>query len=322
MDGDETDIDCGGSCGATCVDGEMCTVSSDCVSMMCAGGLCSSEPACTNGILDDGETDIDCGGACGATCLEGDDCFSDGDCVSGFCDDNSNTCQQPACDDGVQNGDETDVDCGGACGSSCVVGESCVIDDDCETMLCESSVCAAPDDCSNGLQDDPETDVDCGGLCGPTCMNGQTCNDGDDCVSNLCHPQDNVCVAPSCNDGVQDESDVDCGGACGPTCEDGDHCLVNGDCVSDACSDDEECVAPACLPDAMDNGCKSCILTSCCDNVMQCSQDVDCACWLDCVENTSNFDSCKSDCNINGNPYQVVSCANSSCNTMGACGAP
>jgi len=51
-------------------------------------------------------------------------------------------CDPPVCDDGVQNGSEGGVDCGGA--SNC------------------------PDCCSNGVQDDGETGVDCGGAnCAP-----------------------------------------------------------------------------------------------------------------------------------------------------------
>nr|CEL65316.1 TPA: sushi domain (scr repeat) domain-containing protein [Neospora caninum Liverpool] len=51
-------------------------------------------------------------------------------------------CGQPSCTDGVQNGDETGVDCGGSC-APCL-------------------------SCSDGLQNNGETGVDCGGPC-PAC---------------------------------------------------------------------------------------------------------------------------------------------------------
>ena len=45
------------------------------------------------------------------------------------------------CSDGVQNGDETDVDCGGSCGATCESGEMCVVDGDCVSMACGGGVC-------------------------------------------------------------------------------------------------------------------------------------------------------------------------------------
>ncbi|MFZ9055500.1 MAG: T9SS type A sorting domain-containing protein, partial [Flavobacteriales bacterium] len=48
---------------------------------------------------------------------------------------------QPTCDDGVQNGDETGIDCGGSCAA-------------CET-------------CDDGIQNGDETGIDCGGSCAP-----------------------------------------------------------------------------------------------------------------------------------------------------------
>src|SRR5580765_4525484 len=38
-DGDETDVDCGGSC-APCNDGQGCVLESDCASQRCSGGVC------------------------------------------------------------------------------------------------------------------------------------------------------------------------------------------------------------------------------------------------------------------------------------------
>ena len=41
----------------------------------------------------------------------------------------------PTCDDGQQNQDETDVDCGGATCGPCSDGQACVLDSDCDTEL-------------------------------------------------------------------------------------------------------------------------------------------------------------------------------------------
>ena len=95
----------------------------------------------------------------------------------------------PSCMDGIQNGSETGVDCGGSC-------PPCI-------------------SCNDGIQNGTETGVDCGGSC-PPCI---SCNDGIqngtetgiDCGGS-CPP----CF--TCNDGIQNgnETGIDCGGSCPP----------------------------------------------------------------------------------------------------------
>ncbi len=46
----------------------------------------------------------------------------------------------PGCNDGVQNGDETDVDCGGSC-APCETGQNCEIPNDCLSGQCDGNVC-------------------------------------------------------------------------------------------------------------------------------------------------------------------------------------
>src|SRR5688572_23304953 len=46
------------------------------------------------------------------------------------------------CSDGVQNGDETDVDCGGPDCSPCADGGACLVDGDCESGTCDNGTCA------------------------------------------------------------------------------------------------------------------------------------------------------------------------------------
>ncbi|MFO7563917.1 MAG: hypothetical protein R6X02_14820 [Enhygromyxa sp.] len=50
----------------------------------------------------------------------------------------------PSCFNGVQDGDETDVDCGGSCGDTCLDGDLCMVDGDCITGLCNTGVCKDP----------------------------------------------------------------------------------------------------------------------------------------------------------------------------------
>jgi hypothetical protein len=91
--GDETDVDCGGSCGA-CPVASTCNVDGDCQTR-CTGGVCA-QPSCSDGVTDGWETDVDCGSTCvgGALCAVGQGCYSDADCASGHCtgDFNTGTC--------------------------------------------------------------------------------------------------------------------------------------------------------------------------------------------------------------------------------------
>ena len=323
QNGDETDVDCGGACGPTCEVGEGCMGGGDCISMMCDGSVCIPDPGCSDGVVGPGETDVDCGGVCGPTCANDFVCVDDGDCLSGYCDGATDTCQDPTCADGVQNGDETDVDCGGACGPTCGTDQMCVVDDDCVSLICDGGLCQADSGCTNGMLDMGETDVDCGGVCGPTCEIDETCEVDSDCVSMYCRGKDNVCAEPACDDGVQngDETDVDCGGSCGATCESGEMCVVDGDCVSMACGGGV-CVDAMCAVTMDDNGCQACIKTNCCDGVIDCLADPKCTCWLDCIQHNNDFMPCVQTCMLNAKPGAITSCANSKCNTINACAKP
>jgi hypothetical protein len=94
VNGNETDVDCGGASCPRCVNGKSCTTRNDCVSAFCSGGMCQ---------------------ACSASA----DCGTDdnGGCI----------CAQPAtggskvCIHNVPTG-EADFDCG-----NCPAGTSCVL---------------------------------------------------------------------------------------------------------------------------------------------------------------------------------------------------
>lgn len=98
----------------------------------------------------------------------------------------------PTCFDGVLNGDESGIDCGGLC-----------------------KPCGT---CYDGVQNNDEDDIDCGGTYCEACHN---CFDGFmnwdeeglDCGGAFCEP------CPTCFDGInnQDETGIDCGGSC-PRC--------------------------------------------------------------------------------------------------------
>lgn len=52
------------------------------------------------------------------------------------------------CGDGIKNGTEVDVDCGGSCASRCAIGATCASTDDCSSDgICDSGVCAIAASC-------------------------------------------------------------------------------------------------------------------------------------------------------------------------------
>lgn len=99
----------------------------------------------------------------------------------------------PTCTDGLQDGNETDVDCGGAC-PGCADGRRCAQDTDCQSATCVAGVCAPVPTCSDGLQNGRETGVDCGGPC-PPCPDGIGCAIGNDCTSRHC--KRGRCITPA-----------------------------------------------------------------------------------------------------------------------------
>jgi hypothetical protein len=152
------------------------------------------------------------------------------------------------CDDGVKNGSETDVDCGGSCGH-CSLEKVCATAADCDTLNCANGRCAPPS-CSDGQRNQDEIDVDCGGSGCPPCGEHRQCRTNDQCQSHL------VCISSceyigtsGCIDGAQDfrETDVDCGGTMCQPCAEGQACLLTADCqvgmscVNGVCSRPDFC---------------------------------------------------------------------------------
>ncbi|MEM9886414.1 MAG: fibronectin type III domain-containing protein [Bacteroidota bacterium] len=95
---------------------------------------------------------------------------------------NGNT--TPSCNDGIQNGDETGIDCGGV---------------DCPP-------CSTAPTCDDGIQNGDETGIDCGGADCPPCSTAPTCDDGIqngdetgiDCGGSDCPPcQNSSCDVPT-----------------------------------------------------------------------------------------------------------------------------
>jgi hypothetical protein len=123
------------------------------------------------------------------------------------------------CDNGVEDADETNIDCGG---SSCAGCEAPVcVGDDCASLTCGAVPCPAPS-CSDSVQNQDEMGIDCGGAACAPCQD-PSCT-GADCADPTCVEMS--CPPSSCYDGIQnqDETSIDCGGSnCSPcpTCSDG-----------------------------------------------------------------------------------------------------
>jgi hypothetical protein len=103
-----------------------------------------SAGGCDDGVQNGDETDIDCGGSCAADCDDGQGCLDGDDCVSMACDPDAMICVDPTCTNGMQDGDETDLDCGGSCGSTCDGGEDCLVDLDCVSHDCGDDLTCQP----------------------------------------------------------------------------------------------------------------------------------------------------------------------------------
>jgi hypothetical protein len=193
-------------------------------------GFCTAEPQCVE-CLDDEQCDA------GHTCE-----------VGGVC---------SRCDDGVKNGAETDVDCGGSCP---LCPGTCNIDGDCPDGYCWQGSCVS---CRDGVQNGDEIGVDCGGYYGHCgyCAGLYCQANNAQCASNSC--EGGVCCAMQCplcyecKAGVGECIPIDYGWAdiyntANPdvVCYGQYVCDGKGNCKLDLgnpCSQAEECVSGACI---------------------------------------------------------------------------
>lgn len=199
-----------------------------------------------------------------------------------------------ACDNLVQDGSETGVDCGGSC-PPCPLGGGCAVPEDCATGVCTAGMCAAPS-CLDSVANGTETDVDCGGMTCPPCAIGSMCRGSTDCLTMVC--ASDVCAAASCIDSLLNggETSVDCGGPECPPCADNAMCMIGSDCLSGVCTGGR-CVTPRC-DDGSRNGTET---------------DVDCGGGCPgCA--TGQMCAASSDC-------QSGSCVSGRCAAPSSCGA-
>jgi len=229
---------------------QTCAKNEECPSGVCnlATKLCEA-PTCKDGVRNAAETDLDCGGDC-PKCDQLKACKVAADCTTGVCKDTGTglKCQPPTNTDGVKNGIETGIDCGGTGNPKCADGQGCKAREDCTSDYCKANVCTAilPGD---GVQNGTETDVDCGGAGNARCDDALKCLADADCKSDVCKDTGDGmglrCQAPTFDDGKKNgtETDVDCGGNPAYPCATGKSCLVNDDCSSLGCNYLKKCAA-------------------------------------------------------------------------------
>jgi hypothetical protein len=117
------------------------------VGIVPVAGACQAQaatvpaPTCTDGLQNQGEADTDCGGGVCPNCPVGSTCTQNSDCSSLNC--VGGMCQPPVnpCTNGMQDGDESDVDCGGLSCPGCPPGATCFHNSDCLSNSCIANEC-------------------------------------------------------------------------------------------------------------------------------------------------------------------------------------
>ena len=271
--------------------------------------------------------------------------------MSGVC--LNGACAQPSCSDQIQNGDEGDVDCGGAC-TPCLPGQKCKLATDCAGGACTNGTCSltcldgkgnCDGDASNGCETNLKTDAAHCGACDTPCNLPHataTCSGGTCAVGACIAPYADCDGDPS--NGCETNTSTDpanCNG-CGLTCV-----AVNGtpSCVAAACqiacatgfsdcdddrsngcekktdSDANNCGACGKVCDA-GNGTPRCNMgvcgvSDCPAGFGDCDGDPKNGCEVDLTSDASNCKVCGSACEkANNSP----ACVASAC-TVGTCDA-
>lgn len=193
-DGDETDIDCGGTCSSKCANGKSCGINSDCRNNFCVSGVCRAGN-CTDSYQNQDETDVDCGGGCGKRCDLGSKCKKASDCETLLCTDNVCVAEGPCSNKRLDAG-ETDVDCGGLCvtvkNKKCPASSKCIENSDCTT-----GVCGTNGKCVNANDVDGDTILNIDDNCREVANKDQKDSDKDS--------TGDACDADNDNDGMADE---------------------------------------------------------------------------------------------------------------------
>jgi len=139
--------DANGNC-VGCNSPNQCGAAPECKITTCDNHTCGTGDAVTGTQCSKGK----CDGA--GNCYQ---CLTTPDCGGGakIC---ANHVCIDTCSDGMVDGQETDVDCGGPTCAKCANSKKCMANSDCSSTYCVGNVCVVQ--CMNGVMDGAETDVD------------------------------------------------------------------------------------------------------------------------------------------------------------------
>ena len=200
-----------------------------------------------DGVRNDPEGGVDCGQYCDNRCADNTACTENEDCENKVCDPMKKLCLPATCHDSMQNGGESDIDCGGSC-AGCDPGKNCEAGTDCRDGNCVTGACCA---------------VPCDGVC-RTCSTGACVfvPDGEN-PNSVCPGPTNGCDGAghctTCTDGhlSPDETDIDCGGPICPPCkydpQKNKQCKAPIDCDTCNCPDAGFCAPPNCANGVKDS---------------------------------------------------------------------
>ena len=240
-------------------------------------------------------------------------------------------CLDAQCNDGLLNGEESDIDCGGSECAACALGEQCLTDGDCIAGECVSLVppwvCAFPNCGAGEICDEGNvcTDNECDGLggCLVVANNSDPCDDGV-----FCNGAD-TCDAGACS--INAGNPCTAGGECADNCNEvldncfdppGTGCTDDGNpCTDDICDGNGACVhinnSLPCDDGLFCNGTDTCDGGSCSIHTGDpCSGGTECS--DACNETADNcFDLSGTACTDDGNL-----CTDDVCDGAGACTHP
>ncbi len=209
--------------------------------------------------------DLPCCASCeGGTCSiggTGEPCQQDTDCASDACDAVTHACIDNQCDDHRQDGEESDVDCGGFLCDGCGNGRGCTSSFDCRA----GAYCSPSHVCVGILVPDASTDA--APLCSGCTVGAQVCSllpqvcsyDGAGFTVSCDAPGEGTWTCTAANGCTVWSPGIACGATCCAGCAevagtwtcpplaDQSPCDQDTDCVSSACDAlSHECTADPC----------------------------------------------------------------------------
>lgn len=258
-----------------CADGNPCTDDT------CTGGVCENSNKAAHTVCGASKDEV-CDGE--GSCIQ---CVSDTDCTKNhpdkpICDLKTQKCV--SCTDGIKNGKETDIDCGGPDCGACL-GQPCDTTKPAALQCGGGTSCAAPE---NICCDKP-----CGATC-QACSKAKTGQPDGTCASiPLGQDPDGECASQggcgategrcACHDEVNNgmETDVDCGGPTCPKCGGGKTCGSDTDCDSGGSYPVCTVAQHVCCNNACADPCSYCNATGTCSRAVG-RNDPTCATGLVC----------------------------------------